>query len=427
MARTVTGQDGSRTAGSSGVVDAEKEYDVLTFFSQFTSVLGYKPSTTTELYLLMLFPDNLALHLPRPQARFSGGTSQVTIMDSQGLIARGIYTPPTPMLPEKIAVKMAKPGVLQGRSNIDRALLRSMATELRILSDKTIRSHDNIITLLGTCWERTASPDDAVLPVFVFETSELGDLQHWLPENDDIALGIQLDMCLGLTRGVACLHEAGVVHCDLKPANVIVFRQSNPQSPFILKIIDFNIAIVAQDVSENVPLPEGTPPWNSPEQMVNTMISRADLPKVDIYSLGTLLLHILTAGQSITLISFIAARGVQGLSLTEFKQSGALALNVLNYLDKFGQVSGPEGDNTYFANFRHCWIRATLMICGTLAGDLRDRTGSVAKVVDDMEKLCVVAQEYGLRDYRDPNLRISKMASETFRISINPGKCKLRV
>lgn len=40
------------------------------------------------------------------------------------------------------------------------------------------------------------------------------------------------------------------------------------------------------------------------------MIARADLPKVDIYSLGTLLLQILTAGQSIALINFIVARGV---------------------------------------------------------------------------------------------------------------------
>jgi len=420
-ARTVTGQDGSRTVGSPGFNNEEREYDILTFFSQFMSVLGHKPSTATEVYLMMLFPDILVLQLPR--RRFSGGTNHVTIMNSQGLIQRGIYRSQTPILPKEIAVKMTKPEARQERPNAYRALLKSMATELRILSDKTIRSHDNIITLLGTCWERTPSPSDAILPVFVFETSELGNLQHWLPENDDIALGIQLDMCLGLIRGVVCLHEAGVVHCDLKPANVIVFRRSDPQSPFILKIIDFNIAVVSQDVPETTLLPQGTPPWNSPEQMVNTVIARTDLPKVDIYSLGTLLLHILTAGQSITLVSFIAARGVHGVALEEFKRSGALALNVLEYLSLFGQVSGPKGDNSYFANFRQCWVRATLLIAGALAGDLRDRTGSAAQLVDDMERLCNLVEECDLRGYRDPNLRISKMAHDTtMHIITNPGE-----
>ncbi|KAL2132942.1 hypothetical protein VTI74DRAFT_3132 [Chaetomium olivicolor] len=291
---TETGQDSSRIVGNGNV----EKYDILTFFAQFLSFLGYAPSAIEQSYLLMIFLDDLAYQVPRDSG--SGGTSRVVVMKSEAIIERGIYRAQKPILPETIAIKMTKPSARQGGTVVDGALLRSMATELRILSEDTIRSHGNIISLL------------------------------------DVTLGIQLNLCLGIARGVACLHEAGAVHCDIKPQNVVVFRQDDPESPFVPKIIDFNIAVLSQDVPDRVPLPAGTGPWDSPEQMMSTFISKVDLPKVDIYSLGMLMLNILTVDCLRMILEYIAARGVCGVSLLEFKRSSALALNAVNFLEQFG-------------------------------------------------------------------------------------------
>lgn len=416
--------DRSSTDGSRIVGDANAErYDILTFFAQFLSVLGSFPWTREQIYLLMIYLDDLAYPLPRE--RGLGGTSRVVVMKSKDIIECGIYRSREPILRETIAIKMTKPSALQGGTVVDRTLLRSMATELRILSEETIRSHDNIITLLGTCWERTGANQSVLLPVFVYEASEFGDLRGWLPKNKDVTLGVQLDLCLGIARGVAFLHTAGVVHCDIKPDNILVFGQDDPACPFVPKIIDFNIAILFQDAPDRVPLPAGTSPWNSPEQMTSTFISKGDLPKVDVYSLGILILDILTIGSSKILLDYIAARGAHGVSLLDFKLSSSLALNAVFFLASFGLVSRPEGDNTNFAAFQGCWMRASLLICESLDGDLQCRTGSVSQIVDELGRLRADARGQGLLGYANPNLHIATSSAGGIRLAVNTGKYKL--
>lgn len=417
---TETGRDGSKTLSDANSLG---RYDILTFLAQFTSVLGYAPKSPEQMCLLMIFLDDLTYQIPRESG--SGGTSRVVLVKSQSVMERSMYTSNKPILPDVIAMKMTKPSALKGETRVDLALLWSMSTELRILSDATIRSHDNIITLIGTCWQRIDEGQNVLLPVFVYDASELGDLRKWLLPNKDVTLGVQLDLCLGIARGLACLHEAGVVHCDIKPENVLVFRQDDPECPFVPKIIDFNIAIMFQDVlQETVPLPEGTSPWNSPEQMTSTFIPKELLPKVDVYSLGVLILNILTVDSAKLLLDLIAIRGVQGLSLLEFKRSGSLALNAGGFLGHYGLVSGPEGDISDFPDFRRCWTRANLLLCGALDGDLQDRTNSVAEVADALQGICTDAREHNLRGYTNPNLHIltGKSDSVTLSMAVNKGK-----
>ncbi|OAA55765.1 Protein kinase-like domain protein [Cordyceps fumosorosea ARSEF 2679] len=418
---TKTGQDGPRAIG-----DANTErYDILTFFAQFVSILGHSPAAVDQVYLLMIFLDELTYQLPRE--RGSGRTSRVAVVKSEAILERGIYRHDKPILPELIAVKMTKASTIEGATSVDQTLLRSMATELRILSNDTIRSHDNIITLLGICWQQSNENQDVLLPVFVYETSELGDLKTWLPENKDIALGVQLDLCLGIARGLACLHEAGVVHCDIKPDNILVVWQDDPKSSIVAKIIDFNIAVLFQDAPDRVPLPAGTSPWNSPEQMTSTFIYKGDLPKVDVYSLGVLLLNILTVDCLNTILNFIATGGIEGQTLLDFKLSGALALNSGSLLGEFGLVSGPEVYTTHVGDFRRCWAKSSLLLFGALDGDLRHRTGSVAQIVDELARINKDAEEYGLRDYTNRDLHIVARAAETLQMVTNPGEQRCQV
>ncbi len=92
-------------------------------------------------------------------------------------------------------------------------------------------------------------------------------------------------VALGVARGLEAAHEVGIVHRDVKPANVMVSRRGQ------VKLMDFGIA--QQDVLESMTrtgLVVGTPRYLAPE-IVNGQ--PAD-PRSDIYGVGTLLYYVLT-------------------------------------------------------------------------------------------------------------------------------------
>ncbi|MEO1128440.1 MAG: protein kinase [Planctomycetota bacterium] len=87
-----------------------------------------------------------------------------------------------------------------------------------------------------------------------------------------------LDLIICASRAVAHCHERGVVHCDLKPANILVTTDGQP------KILDFGVARLSQCNAERVSRIAGTPPYMSPEQRVGAPIDR----RSDVYALGAI-------------------------------------------------------------------------------------------------------------------------------------------
>lgn len=87
---------------------------------------------------------------------------------------------------------------------------------------------------------------------------------------------------------VAHAHLLDVIHKDLKPANILVQRDSS------VKLLDFGIASIVhqEDQPGDATVTIGrmlTPDFASPEQMTQRPISKA----TDIYSLGVILFHML--------------------------------------------------------------------------------------------------------------------------------------
>jgi serine/threonine-protein kinase len=101
-----------------------------------------------------------------------------------------------------------------------------------------------------------------------------------IPESRILALARQI------LDGVACAHEHGVLHRDIKPLNVLLTERG------LVKIADFGIAkIVGGETSVSVSGTRvGTAPYMSPEQVLNEPLTRAS----DIYSLGITLYEMAT-------------------------------------------------------------------------------------------------------------------------------------
>jgi serine/threonine-protein kinase len=93
--------------------------------------------------------------------------------------------------------------------------------------------------------------------------------------------GIAVDILRGCLAGLSSLHHRGIVHCDLKPSNIMVKRTGTK------KIIDFDSSCVP---AEEQPGMRGTPYYMAPEQLAR----RAVEVRSDIASLGYVLIEMLT-------------------------------------------------------------------------------------------------------------------------------------
>ena len=121
-------------------------------------------------------------------------------------------------------------------------------------------SHPNIAAVFDY-GEEAAEDGDEPTPFLVMELVEGESLADLLARRGRLGVGRTLSILRQLSSGLAAAHEAGVVHRDVKPANVLV----RPDG--IVKITDFGIAASAASAAlTETGQVVGTARYLSPEQ-----------------------------------------------------------------------------------------------------------------------------------------------------------------
>lgn len=107
------------------------------------------------------------------------------------------------------------------------------------------------------------------------------DLGQVIDRNRKVALPLLIDIFSQTLDALDYMHTRGIVHCDVKPDNIFVTRDSFDRRLVIVKLIDFGICRRADD-----PPPKrlvGDPRYMAPEQ---TRLGNAVDGRTDLYSLG---------------------------------------------------------------------------------------------------------------------------------------------
>ena len=112
----------------------------------------------------------------------------------------------------------------------------------------------------------------------LIDNGSLDDLiesQGRVPEHQMLDIGIQI------ARGLRAAHRKGLIHRDVKPANILFVDEQ------AAKIGDFGLAAFATQDPHSDSVIWGTPPYVAPERLCN----QPEDVRSDIYSLGATLFH----------------------------------------------------------------------------------------------------------------------------------------
>jgi serine/threonine-protein kinase len=112
------------------------------------------------------------------------------------------------------------------------------------------------------------------------------DLYTTIQEKGRFSTEMGLDLSIKACKGIGYAHRAGLVHCDVKPHNLLVTPDMQ------LKVTDFGIAraLASIDPGEENRVVWGSPQYFSPEQAYGEPPS----PASDVYSIGVVMYQMFT-------------------------------------------------------------------------------------------------------------------------------------
>ena len=209
------------------------------------------------------------------QPRLLGGRYEL-----DGVVGRGgmaeVYRARDIRLDRIVAIKTLRTDL--ARDQIFQARFRREAQSAASLN------HPSIVAVYDTGEDMTSG---VPVPYIVMEYVDGRTVRDLLQEGHRLLPERSLEIIDGVLRALDYSHQAGIVHRDIKPGNVMVTRNGD------IKVMDFGIARAMSDAQATMTQTAqviGTAQYLSPEQARGERVdSRSDL-----YSTGCLLYELLT-------------------------------------------------------------------------------------------------------------------------------------
>ncbi|MFP3466577.1 serine/threonine-protein kinase [Leifsonia sp. SIMBA_070] len=198
-------------------------------------------------------------------------------------------------LDREVAVKVFASGTA-----VEDARRRTEASMLARLS------HPHLVALHDA---HLASDGDTTPSFLVMELVDGEDLRSRL-EHGPLTPDEAVEVAVGIAEALVAVHEAGMVHRDLKPGNILLADASVPGGRPVVKLADFGIAhLIGSERITTIGTVIGTAGYLSPEQIFEGEPG----PAADIYSLGLVILEALTGVREYpgTAVEAVAARAAR--------------------------------------------------------------------------------------------------------------------
>jgi serine/threonine protein kinase/HAMP domain-containing protein len=193
-----------------------------------------------------------------------------------------VYRSLDPQLDRFLAIKMLRPHLAQNKS-----FREAFVRESRLAAQL---SHLNIVTIYDV-----GITDE--IPYIAMEMLEGVTLDKILKSKHKLDLKTALNIAGQMTLALDYAHQQGLVHKDIKPANILILRDKKTA-----KLTDFGIAQAIDNLNsergeelntQKKPRRKkviGTPEYMSPEQVMGDALDH----RTDLYSMGVLLFRMIS-------------------------------------------------------------------------------------------------------------------------------------
>ena len=256
---------------------------------------GIYPRTGLAGVLAMHYPDYLllgvALVISRVVTRLGQQVSRERELGSYrlgSLLGRGgmgeVYLATHRMLARPAAIKLLRPEMLSGgddsRAQLAIARFRREAeAAARLRSPHTVELYDFGVTRDGTLY-------------LVMELLEGTDLETLIRQHGPLPPARAIHLLRQVCESLEEAHLAGLIHRDVKPANIHVGRVGLRHD--FVKVLDFGLVKSIVDGNDSIAsmagLTPGTPTYMAPEMAQSGAVDG----RADLYSLGCVAYYILT-------------------------------------------------------------------------------------------------------------------------------------
>ncbi len=206
------------------------------------------------------------------QASMPDKIGRYQILERVGKGGMGVlYRGHDPVLDREVAVKVMLADFSEDTEQMRPRFYREAKSAAKL-------QHRNIVTVFEFAEENNQ-------PHIVMEFLRGAPLNSRMEEQPPLTLDDKLDIVTQLCSGLGYAHKEGIVHRDVKPANVFVLQDGT------VKLLDFGIAKLATSTLTRQGDVVGSAPYMSPEQIAGAQ----DLDgRSDVWSTGVLLYELLT-------------------------------------------------------------------------------------------------------------------------------------